>query len=135
MLCSLVYAELTAAPFISLITSAPHHHENSERRCAQRPAFHLPLSTANRLTPVESADPKNGRVTPLQSADPKTKHLKSFRIRRSEKRWGGGHKLLTSIVAARISRSHLWPAHLRLYNGGMETGQRSAQMHGTTVLC
>src|SRR6266436_5555945 len=102
MLCSLVYAELTAAPFISLITAAPHHHENSERRCAQRPAFHLPLSTAN-------------RVTPLQSADPKTKHLKSFRIRRSEKRWGGGHKLLTSIVAARISSSHLWPAHLRLY--------------------
>src|SRR5882762_6150405 len=88
MLCSLVYAELTAAPFTSLITAAPHHYENSGRRCAQRPAFHLPLSTANRLTPVESADPKNGRVTPLQSADLKTKHLKSFRIRRSEKRWG-----------------------------------------------
>src|SRR5450432_4269763 len=47
------------------------------------------------VNPLESADPKNAPVTPLQSADPKTKHLKSFRIRRSEKMWGWGGKLLT----------------------------------------
>src|SRR5450755_3472030 len=35
-------------------------------------------------------------LTPVQSADPKTKHLKSFRIRRSEKTGGAGGKLLTS---------------------------------------
>src|SRR5450432_1608955 len=34
-------------------------------------------------------------LTPLQSADPKTKHLKSFRIRRSEKAWGEGRNRLT----------------------------------------
>jgi hypothetical protein len=51
----------------------------------------------NVLTPLESALPKNAPVTPLQSADPKTKDLKSFRIRRSEKGWGEGGKLLTRI--------------------------------------
>src|SRR5882724_2343770 len=40
------------------------------------------------LSPLESALPQTTPITPLQSADPKTLDLKSFRIRRSEKRWG-----------------------------------------------
>jgi hypothetical protein len=58
----------------------------SESTHDRLPSIHFPV------TPVESADPKNAPVTPLQSADPKTKHLKSFRIRRSENRWGEGTK-------------------------------------------
>ena len=52
-------------------------------------------TTPRSLSPLESADPQNAPVTPLQSADPKTKHLKSFRIRRSEKAWGEGRNRLT----------------------------------------
>src|SRR5450432_1663299 len=58
-----------------------------------------PPTTIPTATPVESADPKNAPITRLESADPKTKHLKSFRIRRSEKRGGRGGKLLTRIRA------------------------------------
>jgi hypothetical protein len=58
--------------------------------------YRCSLSTTHySLTPVESADPKNSPITPLQSADPKTKHLKSFRIRRSEKKGGRGGQRLT----------------------------------------
>ena len=57
--------------------------------------YSLP-TTLYSLTPLESALPQNAPVTPLQSADPKTKHLKSFRIRRSEKTWGEGGDRLTS---------------------------------------
>src|SRR5882724_366592 len=38
-------------------------------------------SSAQSVSPAESADPKNTLVTPLQPADPKTKDLKSLRIR------------------------------------------------------
>jgi hypothetical protein len=49
------------------------------------------LSTVNFfLTSLQSALTQNAPVTPLQSADPKTRHLKSFRIRTSNKRRGEG---------------------------------------------
>src|SRR5450755_2569283 len=69
-----------------------------------------PSSAASTVTPLESADPKNVPVTLLQSADPKTKHLKSFRIRRSEKRGGEGGKLLTRNMPA----AGTMPAHQSL---------------------
>ena len=48
------------------------------------------LAAHDSLTPAESAHPENSRVTPLQSALPKTLTLKSFRIRTSKLRRGGG---------------------------------------------
>jgi hypothetical protein len=42
------------------------------------------------LTSLESALPQNVPVTRLESALPKTWHLKPFRIRTYEKRWGEG---------------------------------------------
>jgi hypothetical protein len=59
------------------------------------PAHHRPLTTHCFLTPLQSALPKKAPVTSLESADPKTQYLKAFGIRRSEKRWGEGCKLLT----------------------------------------
>src|SRR5271155_613533 len=56
-----------------------------------------PLTAISTVNPLESALPKNARVTPLQSAVPKSLGLKSFRIRTSEKKAGGGGKLLTRI--------------------------------------
>src|SRR5271154_2722128 len=68
------------------------------------PNARLP-NAASTLNPLESALPKNSPITPLQSADPKTKDLKPFRIRRSEKRAGGGGRLLTSRSLHRHSRT------------------------------
>jgi hypothetical protein len=64
----------------------------AQHRCAPawQPIQSSQGSPSNSLTPLQSADPKNTPVTPAESADPKTKHLKSFRIRTSEKRVGGG---------------------------------------------
>jgi hypothetical protein len=54
-------------------------------------SFDFQLSTVNFfLTSLQSALTQNAPVTPLQSADPKTRHLKSFRIRTSNKRRGEG---------------------------------------------
>ena len=61
-------------------------------------ALDFQLSTVNFfLTPLQSALTKNEPITRLESADPKTRHLKSFRIRTSKKRRGGGGKLLTKV--------------------------------------
>src|SRR6266851_5714791 len=45
------------------------------------------------LSLLECADPQNAPITPLECAVPKTQHLKSFRMRSSEKSGGGVHPL------------------------------------------
>lgn len=85
------------------ILSLDHSISNWQRplmgnHSTRRNGSRLSLPAAS-LSLLESALPKNAPVTPLQSTDPKTTHLKSFRIRRSEKRWGEGGKLLTSQVS------------------------------------
>src|SRR5271154_1014340 len=62
-----------------------------------------------RLTPLQSADPKNSRVTPSESADPKTNDLKSFGIRRSAQRWGEGGELLTGFLLVQTRVSQTFP--------------------------
>src|SRR5712692_8085603 len=59
-------------------------------RCA--PAFQLSTVNLQPLHPLsllECADPQNAPITPLECAVPKTQHLKSFRMRSSEKSGGG----------------------------------------------
>src|SRR5882724_6797493 len=109
VLCFPVYTESSLRPIPSrrtltrpglipaLISSAPSLRgqiPNSDGRQAN------PLTTY--LTPLESALTKNGRVTRSESADPKSLDLKSFRIRTSGKKEGGGGKLLTrNLVSVR----------------------------------
>src|SRR5216684_8134773 len=57
---------------------------------------HCPMFTAHfLLSPLECAVPQIAPITPLECAVPKTRHLKSFRMRSSEKSGGVGDKLLT----------------------------------------
>src|SRR5882724_630132 len=114
VLCFPVYTESSLRPTPSrrtligpglipaLISSAPSLRgqiPNSDGRQAN------PLTTY--LTPLESALTKNGRVTRSESADPKSLDLKSFRIRTSGKKEGGGGKLLTRNHALRIPHAAL----------------------------
>src|SRR5689334_16344488 len=52
----------------------------------------IPSSPGNTLalTPLECADPRFRVLSPLECADPKTHRRNPFRMRSSEKRWGGG---------------------------------------------
>ena len=43
------------------------------------------------LTPLECALPRSRTLSALECAVTKTRRCKSFRMRSSEKRWGGGH--------------------------------------------
>ena len=94
---------------LAFLSSAPRPNKNSHPTLPSRAPVPFPgyslLTTHYPLTLLESALPQKPRVTPLQSADPKTKHLKSFRIRRSEKRGGEGCKLLTSFFRSQLSPS------------------------------
>jgi hypothetical protein len=67
-------------PFPSLAFQPSIEDSYPVRTVNLRP-FHL-------LSLLECADPKNAPITPLECAVPKTRHLKSFRMRRSEKRGG-----------------------------------------------
>src|ERR1700692_209011 len=88
---------------LSLVLSQTTFADPTFPRLAKWPTpLFIPKAANKSLSPLESALPKIQPITPLQSADPKTLHLKSFRIRRSQKGWGGRGKLLTRIEVSVI---------------------------------
>src|SRR6266478_1151807 len=67
-------------------------HSPLERSPRRAPSFQLSTVNLQPLYPLsllECADPQNAPITPLECAVPKTRHLKSFRMRSSEKSGGG----------------------------------------------
>jgi hypothetical protein len=131
--CSLTYA--TAASHLFAYQSLPNFFGRDggcTRHSLQPDSFQLPLcdlpvlsdlcekpsfsfdfrlsalkfQPSRPLSPLECAVPKNAPITPLECAVPKTRHLKSFRMRRSEKRKGDGGKLLTRSRRKVFFRSH-----------------------------
>src|SRR5260370_9260769 len=66
-------------------------HSPLERPPRRAPSFQLSTVNLQPLHPLsllECADPQNAPITPLECAVPKTRHLKSFRMRSSEKSGG-----------------------------------------------
>src|SRR5215472_7174791 len=57
---------------------------------ANRPKPTLPSCIRSEVSPLECAVPRFRLLTPLECAVTKTRVCKSFRMRSSEKRWGGG---------------------------------------------
>src|SRR5229473_4891379 len=67
-------------------------HSLLEHPPRRAPSFQLSTVNLQPLYPLsllECADPQNAPITPLECAVPKTQHLKSFRMRSSEKSGGG----------------------------------------------
>ncbi len=64
----------------------------------------LQLSTVNcqlptRVSSLECAVPRFRTLSPLECADPKTPPYNPFRMRSSEKRWGGGGPLIGTLLS------------------------------------
>src|SRR5215471_12804330 len=85
----------------------PRWHRNSlaprrpgSRYCAEHRSpgtDHVPV------TPLECAVPRSRALTPLECAVTKTRPRKSFRMRSSEKKWGGGAPTLAKAKSHCVS--------------------------------
>jgi len=80
-------------------------------------AVNCKLSAVDSPSPLECAVPRFRPLSPLECADPKTHRRNPFRMRSSEKRWGGGGSLfLRSPLATR--HSPLFPGRsFRVHRG------------------